>query len=71
MLRGLLGIRLKSVKLACTVLRNISTSCMHLRVLPFLGWIYQHHLRLAPHHVLHVVHLAYQDEVQQCTSMNA
>jgi hypothetical protein len=41
MLRGLPGIQHKSVQLAYTVLLNISTSDMHSRVLPSLGWIYQ------------------------------
>jgi hypothetical protein len=70
MLRSLPGIRLKSVKSACTVLRNISTPCMHLRILPSLGWIHQTPSSgLAPHHVLHVVHLAYLDEMQVCKYM--
>jgi hypothetical protein len=68
MLRGLPGIRLKSVKLACTVLRNISTPRMHLGFLPSSGWI---HLTpssgSAPHLVLHVVHLAYLYEMQDAS----
>jgi hypothetical protein len=47
MLQGLPVIRLKSVKLVCTVLQNISTPRMHLRVLPSSGWIHQHHLQVS------------------------
>jgi hypothetical protein len=68
MLRSLPEIRLKSVKLACTVLRNISTPCMHLGVLSSSGWIHRTpSLGSTPHHVLHVVHLAYLDEVQNAS----
>jgi hypothetical protein len=64
MLWGLLRIRLKLVKLACTVLRNISTPRMHLGVLPSSGWIHRTpSLGSTPHHVLHVEHLAYLDEM--------
>jgi hypothetical protein len=60
MLRGLPGIRLKSVKLAYTILRNISTPCMNLRTLLSSGWIHQTPSSgFAPRHVLHMVHLAY------------
>jgi hypothetical protein len=71
MLRGLPGIRLKSVKLACTVLRNISTPGMNLRILLSSGWIHQTPSSgSAPHHVLHAFQLAYINEVQQCICMN-
>jgi hypothetical protein len=56
MLWGLPEIRHKSVKLACTVLRSISTPSIHSKVLPSSG--------SAPHHILHEVYLEYLDEMQ-------
>jgi hypothetical protein len=56
MLQGLPGIRHKSVKLACTILQSTSTPSIHSKVLPSLG--------SAPHLILHVVYLAYLDEMQ-------
>jgi hypothetical protein len=56
MLRGLPKIRLKSVKLACIVLRSISTPSIHSKVLSSSC--------SAPHHILHEVYLAYLDEMQ-------
>jgi hypothetical protein len=68
MLRGLPGIRLKSVELACTILWNISTPRIHLGVLPSSGWIHRTpSFCLALHHVLHAVHLAYLDEMQDAS----
>jgi hypothetical protein len=77
MLRGLPGIQHKSVKLACTILRNISTPGMHSKVLhsrhalqgPSIFGMDQptSSSGSAPHHVLHVVHLAYLDEMQDAS----
>jgi hypothetical protein len=68
MLQRLRGIRHKIVTLACTVLRKHLHSMLALEgpsifgrdpPTPSLG--------SAPHHVLHVVHLAYLDEIQDAS----
>jgi hypothetical protein len=69
MIQGLPGIRLKLVKLACTSLRNISTLGMHSRRLPSSGWIHQAPPSgSAPHLILHMVHLAYLDEMKNASA---
>jgi hypothetical protein len=68
MLRDLLGIRHESVKLACTVLtmsplQACTPGSFHLRMdppTPSSG--------SAPHLILHVVHLAYLDEIQNASA---
>ena len=65
MLRGLPGIRHKSVQLACTVLVNTSTPGMH----HLQDRSTKHHLRVwLQHLVLPVVHLAYLDEMQDASA---